>query len=183
MRKRRTIDKSVLIYLYNEKELAINKIAIELDVSVGKVYNDLKQHGIETRKHLTDAQKQAISEKNKGRISPNKGKKLSKETVEKMAEKHRLAGAGHKKQRADGYIALYYPQHPNSTKDGYIMEHVYVMEQHIGRTLNSDEVVHHKNHIRNDNRIENLQLMTFKEHAALHMRERWAKKKGVMTYQ
>ena len=48
---------------------------------------------------------------------------------------------------------------------------------------NDDEVVHHINHKRNDNRIENLQLMTFKEHASLHMRERWEKKKGVMTYQ
>ena len=57
------------------------------------------------------------------------------------------------------------------------MEHHYVMEKHIGRYLNNDEVVHHINHIRSDNRIENLQLMTFKEHAALHMKERWAKKK------
>lgn len=56
------------------------------------------------------------------------------------------------------------------------------MEKKIGRNLKEDEVVHHKNHIRDDNRIENLQLMTFKEHASLHMKERWANKKGVMTY-
>jgi hypothetical protein len=57
------------------------------------------------------------------------------------------------------------------------------MEEKIGRIITRDEAVHHINHVRDDNRIENLQLMTFKEHAALHMRERWAKKKGAMTYQ
>jgi hypothetical protein len=40
-----------------------------------------------------------------------------------------------------------------------------------------------ENHVRDDNRIENLQLMTFKEHSSLHMKERWEKKKGVKTYQ
>ena len=55
--------------------------------------------------------------------------------------------------------------------------------QNIGRYLEQDEVVHHINKKRNDNRIENLKLMTFKEHASLHMKERWNEKKGVMTYQ
>ena len=59
------------------------------------------------------------------------------------------------------------------------MEHRYIMEKHIGRMLENDETVHHINHVKDDNRIENLQLMTFKEHAGLHMRERWEmKKKG-----
>lgn len=151
--------------------------------SVGKVFKYIKLYGIETRKHLTDKQRKAISDKNKGRPSHNKGKHLSVETKLKLAESHKLKGKGHKKRRKDGYIALYYPSHPNSTKDGYIMEHIYIMENHIGRSLKSDEVVHHINRIRDDNRIENLKLMTFKEHASLHMKERWAKKKGEMTYQ
>lgn len=54
------------------------------------------------------------------------------------------------------------------------------MECYIGRWLKEKEVVHHINHKRDDNRIENLQLMTTSEHARLHMLER---KKGVMTYQ
>ena len=51
------IDKEVLLYLYNEKELSMNKIATELDISVGKVFNDMKFYGIKSREHLTEAQK------------------------------------------------------------------------------------------------------------------------------
>ena len=46
--------------------------------------------------------------------------------------------------------------------------HRHIMEQHIGRPLKDDEVVHHINHIKNDNRIENLQLMTRAEHIVHH---------------
>ena len=63
------------------------------------------------------------------------------------------------------------------------MEHRLIMEQHIGRYILPDEVVHHKNGVRDDNRLENLELMTFKEHAGLHMKERWEKRKELMTYQ
>ena len=49
-----------------------------------------------------------------------------------------------------------------------MLEHRYVMEQHIGRTLLRGEHVHHINHDRLDNRIDNLELLTVAEHGARH---------------
>ena len=58
----------------------------------------------------------------------------------------------------EGYILAYAPEHPNTVQNGYVLEHRLVMEKAVGRHLMRSETVHHKNGIRDDNRLENLEL-------------------------
>lgn len=52
------------------------------------------------------------------------------------------------------------------------------MESKIGRQLTQNEVVHHINGIKTDNRIENLELLTISEHSRKHIVERYKNNEG-----
>ena len=61
----------------------------------------------------------------------------------------------------NGYKVLY--------NDGNsIKEHIYIIEQHIGRKLLPNEVVHHIDKDKTNNNISNLLLLTQSEHSKLH---------------
>lgn len=88
-------------------------------------------------------------------------------------------------KRCNGYIKILLPNHPRSDDNGYVLEPIVVMERHIGRLMRyygfnkgKNEVVHHINERKNDNRIENLQLMTNSEHLRYHRQKNSRGKKN-----
>jgi hypothetical protein len=158
--------------LYCIRGKTMKQVADILGIAAGKVYNRLKIMGVKSRskgdyeptaKQIENCRKQGLK---------TKGRKRTKETREKLSKAKFKGGIGFKKKRTDGYVAIYFPEHPRANKDGMIMEHVLVMECFLGRALKEYEVVHHKNQKRDDNRLCNLQVMTKHEHMSYHATKR-----------
>lgn len=63
-----------------------------------------------------------------------------------------------------GYVLIWKPKHPNAKIGGYVHEHRLKMSDKLGRPLESYEYVHHRNGVKDDNRIINLELTTKKVH-------------------
>lgn len=80
---------------------------------------------------------------------------------------HKLNYRAYRFLKKEGYIQLYHPAvescyHPMLSRSGHVFEHRLVMARSLGRCLLKTEIVHHKNGIRSDNRIENLELISSK---------------------
>lgn len=78
-----------------------------------------------------------------------------------------IGGPGWQYRRKDGYIAVYYPKHPDASKSGWMLQHRLVAEDMLGRRLLSVEHVHHKNGVKDDNRPENLEVVHTSDHTRL----------------
>lgn len=99
-----------------------------------------------------------------------KGYKLSEAIKIKISETHKKNKLnvgnkspfwkGGKFKDSKGYIRIKDYTHPFGGSGHYIFEHRLVMEKAIGRYLTPIEVVHHINGIKDDNRIENLELFS-----------------------
>lgn len=110
----------------------------------------------------------------------NKGLKLTAEHRKNLSEARMLSpyrtGKLHPKFKT-GY---------SMNTNGYVRNgitrqyrHREIMESFIGRKLLRSEVVHHKNHNKLDNSIENLEILTSSEHTRMHLKEQWKSGKRV----
>lgn len=73
-----------------------------------------------------------------------------------------------KRRGHQGYIAVFFPDHPHSWPNGYIYAHRVVAEAQLGRLLRSDEEVHHRNKNTHDNDPSNLEVETSTSHREKH---------------
>lgn len=113
-----------------------------------------------------------------GKPAWNTGKKLSEEHRQKVIKTLSSYGnqvgernptwKGGKIIDGHGYVKIKNYTHPHRTDNNYYAEHRLVMEQHLGRILSKDEQVHHKNMNKQDNRIENLVIISNTEHIKEH---------------
>lgn len=165
---------------YNTRGYTIAGLAKMHGISTGKMYQVLRDAGCKFsrkwRKPMSEERRREISRTHKGKVLSEEQKRIISER--NSCNYNGLNGYGHTKRHNMGYMLAYAPKHPNAHKDGYVMLHTVIMERAIGRYLKENEVVHHINHDKKDNRIENLLLMEKHEHMSMHMKERYAKKRG-----
>ena len=90
-------------------------------------------------------------------------RKIRKSKADRSGQRNPYWNGGKYVDRLNGYVHVYSPSHPFAKKKGYVMEHRLVMEKSIGRYLRRNEIVHHRNKIKTDNRIENLELIVLGE--------------------
>jgi HNH endonuclease len=143
--------KDTVLRLYTTLKMPIRAVAKEMGVAPSTLRRWMKKWDIRPRSK-TDAQNLAYQ---LGRRQPLRGKKHGRW---KGGVYHHTAG----------YVMVICHGHPRANRHGYVMEHILVAEQMLGRAPLPNEEVHHINGIKDDNRPENLQVMMKWEHASLH---------------
>lgn len=174
-----TIDKKLIERLYVQEGKSVKAVSEFIKKSPSQVSRYLKKHGIPTRPFSTKGLKPWLgkkhSEETKAILRKQKlGKKLSPNHRAKVIKTLRHGFREEnpnwhgKAINGEGYVLIKAPYHPYARKSGYMFEHRLVMERYLKRFLNRGEEVHHLNGNKQDNRVENLIVLSAKEHAKLH---------------
>ncbi len=138
----------------------LRQIAEEVGCSYGAIQYTIKKFGITVPQRVTHRWGKEQTEATK--------KALREKYPNGRYGKDAANWKGGRTRGGKGYTYIFNPDHPKATRRGYVMEHRLVMEKKLGRYLTDNEVVHHKNGIIDDNKIENLEVCTRKQHFQHH---------------
>ena len=138
-------DLDVLKTLYYDQKWSLRKIGREFNICKGTVKRHLRSAGLKIRD-----QNDPLVQESKIRKGPKNGR-----------------WSGGRFKTHDGYIRVLCSSHPKADCKGYVAEQNLIWEKHNG-PLPDNYVVHHKNGIKDDNSIENLEAMPDAAHKQLH---------------
>lgn len=143
---------------------SIPRIAKHISAPYNRTRNYLIESGVEMRSRADGVR---IAE-NLGSGMRGKSREFTPEWKAKIAAGRTAwgdANAAGVSVKPSGYIEV--TRGPNKGR----LLHDVLMEEHIGRPLAPDEVVHHKDRNKENNKLDNLLLLTNSEHARLHRLE------------
>lgn len=140
------MNKAWLIEQYSSGK-GIQKMADEAKTTRGNVYYALRKANITLRRNNTNDPYLKIP-------------------LGEMAGNYK---GGRRSAGANGrYIQVLSHGHPNTDKDGYVLEHRLVVEKNLGRFLDKSEIVHHLDGNGHNNELWNLELTNKKKHFSNH---------------
>ena len=143
---------------------------VKRKISIAKTGKKTGPHSEETKRKIGLA--------NKGKTTWIKGKHHSEKTKKKMRQSH----LGHTEEKAgswkggqtthNGYVYILRRNHLRANNRGYVKRALLIAEKKVGRYLKSDEIPHHKNEIKDDDRPENIKIMTAFNHKSFHSKKK-----------
>jgi len=158
-----SVNKEYLVRLYLDENKSTPEISTITNLPISRIRKLLIDNGIKLRTR-TDGIRNAANKI--GNSNRGKHKVFSDETKKKMSIS-RINWSKHNAKGIKLSMRGYYEYTTGINKGKRV--HDILFENHIGRKLEKNEVVHHINEIKTDNRIENLKLMTRSEHSKLHI--------------
>lgn len=196
-------DNNWMYQKYIIEKLSITKIAGLCSCCQDTVYRKLKKFNIPIRSKseamkgvkFSKIHKENIGKARKRYLSVDKNKEYlrniwlgkihTKETKNKisqtkkgkcLSDEHRrkislaLGGDGSLVNSRNEYVLVF-----DKKRRRHVLEHRLIVENSIGRLLKSEEHIHHKNRIKKDNRLENLEIVSCKQHIAYHYPNKYRK--------
>lgn len=160
MSAKRDINDSEISRMYSVQNLSLPDISQITGVCISTIRLHLIKSGVRlrSRSEAIRLNPEKIGRKGVKRVFTDEWKNNIR--IGKI--KYHLGKAKGRSLKSSGYYEI--TRGENKGKS----EHVVIIENIIGRSLRKDEVVHHENGIRTDNRPENLRLMSRSEHSRIH---------------